>query len=353
LLFACFEAFHGFLDVAIAQIHAGVRMIEEWLTALLTCIDLGQMTSLSSPKPAIIEDEIVQIFARLDLESLSSGKNSSAQWKYYQRLFGQRSIDTMPTEFSDLTEARAYLELVGRRSIHWMPWIEVKEVSNLTLSFHHVENMEPCDELLQEKNDFLTEGMRWTQAFEPLWILSRQKEGETLFMGATILKLQGLVAYACKSSVACSREFVYVESTQNLREIVDLARVVIEFSRAQSLCSFSFDVHVIFSLAVVGLRFRHRALRREAIAMLLERPWREGVWDSWVVGKAMQWVADLEDEKLTEEEGSLVEYVPENQVARDVRMLHDVAGRKTTVSCLQPVKGLEVFLPRMLVIPWL
>lgn len=70
-------------------------MIEEWLTALDHCWDVNRMTFISSPRPGVIEDDLVQIFARLDLESLSSGQNSSAQWKHYQRFFGQYSMDAM------------------------------------------------------------------------------------------------------------------------------------------------------------------------------------------------------------------------------------------------------------------
>lgn len=80
LLFACFEAFHGFLDAAITQVHTEVSMIEEWLTALEWnhCWDVNKMTSITSLRPDVIEDNLVQIFARLDLEYLSLKQNSSA-----------------------------------------------------------------------------------------------------------------------------------------------------------------------------------------------------------------------------------------------------------------------------------
>ena len=157
LLFACFETFHGFLDAAIAQIHVGVRMIEEWLTTLDQRWDVNRMTSIASPRPNIVEDELIHIFSRLDLESLSSRKNSDPQWQHYQRFFGQYSMDTMPAKFEDLTEARKYLELADRRAMHWMPWIEVKREKNLTLCFTHAEAFEASEELASEKSVMLTE----------------------------------------------------------------------------------------------------------------------------------------------------------------------------------------------------
>lgn len=78
-------------------------------------------------------------------------------------------------------------------------------------------------------------------------------------MGATVLKLQGLAGHVCKSSVACSSDFLHETSTEQLNEIVNLSKILIDFTEAQSFCRFSLDVQVIFSLAVVDLRFRHRA----------------------------------------------------------------------------------------------
>lgn len=172
-----------------------------------------------------------------------------------------------------------------------------------------------------------------------------------------MLKIQGLVAHVCKSSVACSREFLYETSTHQLQQIIDMIKSLIKLSLKLPPCAFTFDVYAIFPLVVVGLRFRNRRLRREAISLLLESPWpwREGVWDSWVAGNATKWVADIEDEGLRDEERECdCEHVPEDCVVQNVLMEHDVGGRKTTVSCLQPVREMEgELIPRRVVIPWL
>ena len=159
--------------------------------------------------------------------------------------------------------------------------------------------------------------------------------------GSNSTETTWISGHICKSSVACSSDFLYQTSSEQLREIVNLSKVLIDSIEAQSSCRFSLDAHVIFPLAVVGLRFRHRALSGEAVALLLNRRWREGVWDSWVVGRTMEWIADMEDEGLTDEEHH--ECVPGKNAAREVQMQHDVAGRKTTVSCLQLVRGMILF----------
>jgi hypothetical protein len=34
----------------------------------------------------------------------------------------------------------------------------------------------------------------------------------------------------------------------------------------------------------------------DGVDLLLDRPWRAGIWDSWVMGKTIQRLADVEDE---------------------------------------------------------
>jgi hypothetical protein len=69
------------------------------------------------------------------------------------------------------------------------------------------------------------------------------------------------------------------------RDIIDFAKAFLEpvrSSAGQANPGFNFDMHVIVPLKSVGFVFRHRNLRRKVIDLLLDRPWREGLWDSWI-----------------------------------------------------------------------
>jgi hypothetical protein len=142
-------------------------------------------------------------------------------------------------------------------------------------------------------------------------------------------------------------------ATKEPREILSLAKEFLHSVRAKGEGpEFSFDMRVIVMLHTVGFVFRHRKLRREAIDILIDRPWREGLWDSWVTGLGMQFIADLEDEGLPSEDE--LEHIPEERVVADVKMTHDDVARRTTVSCVQPVLGIEgKFILRKKAIPWL
>ena len=89
---------------------------------------------------------------------------------------------------------------------------------------------------------------------------------------------------------------------------------------------------------MVGWVYRHRALRREAIELLLRSPRKEGVWDGIVLGKIMAWLAGIEEEGLDLGDDK-EEYVPEWAAARCIKMGFDTEKREAHVSCLQPVKG--------------
>jgi hypothetical protein len=111
-------------------------------------------------------------------------------------------------------------------------------------------------------------------------------------------------------------------------------------------------MQIIVPLMTVGWIYRHRALRREAIELLLRSPRKEGVWDGIVVGKIMGWLAGIEEEGLDDEAED--EYVPEWAAARCIKMNFDTVRREASVSCLQPVRGSLIGeeVRREVVIPW-
>jgi hypothetical protein len=355
LLFTCFETFNGCNDAAIAQVYAGVRIIDEWQRQYIQ--DTDEITSVSSPKPFVIEDELLHAFTRLELEAMTYRDFRAAKTRKANGKWGQMAIDQMPKEFTSLAEARAYLSVVVRRGMAFGAWIESKAKANgsWALYLHNQDLVKQYSETEQDTHRILAEYERWSQAFGSLWLLSRSEAGKSLFEGATALRLVFLMVVAWRKAVAKDGGAFCEQATQEPREIVTLARAFLNSARSghrASSSDFNFDMHIIVPLKSVGFVFRHRKLRRDAIDLLLDRPWREGLWDSWVVGKAMQWLADIEDEGLLGEDE--LDHIPKEHIVADVRFDHDDVGRTTTVSCLQPVWGMEgEFVSRHAVIPWL
>lgn len=113
-------------------------------------------------------------------------------------------------------------------------------------------------------------------------MFSRSEAGRYIFEGATVLRLIYLMVISWRKAVADRGGNYVATATQEPREILTLAEEFLHSvrSRGEEPGSFSFDMRVIVMLHSVGFVFRHRRMRREAIDLLLDTPWREGFWDS-------------------------------------------------------------------------
>jgi len=148
--------------------------------------------------------------------------------------------------------------------------------------------------------------------------------------------------------------------TTELEELVEIARLLLDQPPKSETgeTGFVFDMQIIVPLMTVGWIYRHRALRKEAIQLLLRSPRKEGVWDGIVVGKIMAWLSRIEEEGLRgdedENEKGEQDYVPEWAAARCIKMSFDTVKCEASVSCLQPVRGSLIGeeVRREVVIPW-
>jgi hypothetical protein len=96
----------------------------------------------------------------------------------------------------------------------------------------------------------------------------------------------------------------YYGQTEKLTELIQLCKELLwGYSSADS--GFCMESHVVMPLGKVAYTFRHRALRKEAIRLLLQHPRKEGLAEGLFIGKASQFLAEVEEEGLRDEE-----YVP-------------------------------------------
>lgn len=83
-------------------------------------------------------------------------------------------------------------------------------------------------------------------------------------------------------------------------------------------------------LYIAALKCRDPVVRREAIALLLGRSWREGVWDSILAGKISQWMMEIEVECIRADG-----FVPEWSRVRGAEVNFDLKERSARVKCLR------------------
>jgi hypothetical protein len=368
LLFYCFESFHGYHEMAISQVYTGLKMIRDWTTSFYRPDKDGKvMCRIGSENPYIVEDDILRAFGSLEIQVMSYADGRNANLHEHYRHCGQASIDEMPPVFYDMKEARALLELVIRRSMHWLrstmhlhnfsaasspsssPTADSEDADGPMSLFFDV------DPTFEEQSTTLREYGRWDKAFQPLLTHARSRAAcQETFLHASTLRLHWLSGYLSIASNNCRNSLVNNgRFTRELEELVDIARILLSEANRELEGGFVFDMQIIVPLMTVGWVYRHRALRREAVELLLRSPRKEGVWDGIVVGKIMTWLAGIEEDGLgfgDDEE----EYVPERAAARCIKMDFDSEKREAHVSCLQPVKGSLIGeeVRRETVIPW-
>jgi len=367
LLFYCFESFHGHQELAISQVYTGLRMIREWSTSLYKPDAEGKIDSkLGSENPYIIEDDILRAFGNLEIQVMSYADGRNAELHERYRHSGQATIDEMPAEFVDLKEARVLLELVIRRSMHWLRSTmhlqnfssgEGKARDDRSDSEGPGSLFFDVDPDFEEQKATLGEYEKWDSAFQPLLKKARINTGDAFLMANT-LRLHWLAGYMAIASNNCRTSLINSgKFTLELDELVGIARILVENQsetlKVEDEVGLAFDMQIIVPLMTVGWVYRHRGLRRQAIELLFQSPRKEGGWDGVVVGKIMAWLASVEEEgMLPGEEHD--EYVSERAAVRSIKMSFDTVKREAHASCLQPVKGSSSGeeIKREIIVPW-
>lgn len=312
LLFNCFESFHGYHECAIKQVKEGLREIGD-------CVDADA-------------ESLDELLKKLDEQAVQYSNTRNAEIHELYRKCGQESIDVMPRQFSTLAEARILLEIIIRRSVHWLA---------STVHLHDFsEALEPwslfdVNPSAKEKKKTLHEFERWRQAYGPLLEAEKKTGRGESFVLAMALRLHWLAGYLTVASNASDISLDSGRFVAELEELVSVSGILlVEAMKAEKPYNFAFDVQVIVPLTTVGWIYRHRALRRNVIALLRQSPRREGVWDGVVMGKVLAWLAREEEEGLVDSE-----YVPEHATARMIRMRFDAKSKVAHVSCFKPVQG--------------
>lgn len=190
LLFYCFESFHGYHELAISQVYSGLKLIRDWTTSFYKTDGYGRlMTRIGSEDPYIVEDDILRAFGSLEIQVMSYADGRNANLHEHYRHCGQASIDDMPTVFYEMKEARELLELVIRRSMHWLR--STMHLHNFSASASSSPSSSPTtdgedlegpmslffdvDPTYEEQSATLKEYERWDKAFQPLLTHARSR----------------------------------------------------------------------------------------------------------------------------------------------------------------------------------
>jgi hypothetical protein len=341
LLTVCFEAIYGTHKAARLHMDVGLKLIESIeqdqvlkRKGVLEREDTGQGDSkslvtfgISSPIPSEIEDELYQAFGLLKISSMSFKADPRGMpYHVLAKDSGATDMERMPSTFASVGAAKAYWDLIMRRLMHLMPTLFSAQLPSSGNSKQAPPTNNPrLIAAVKDQQKYLKELASWWTAFSPVLEKSRRNPDSKDFAGATILHLRWIVCHTALISVMTPVQTALDAKLPEFRKVVDLAKGLL--SHPAWTGKFTFESGIIPQLYVVATKCRDYAVRSEAVALLLSRTWREGVWDSSVAGNVAKAVVAIE------EEGREDGYLPEQKRVYRTAMEVDLHRRTGCVKC--------------------
>jgi hypothetical protein len=330
MVLICFESFHGDQTSAAKQIGIGFSLVEdEMITA-----------------NANLEEDLISSFAQLEIQALSFGRSRSKESHQKLAGLGQATIDSMPSEIRDFQQALYYFECVQSRLFHFMAAVSTVQ-SGGCLTLDNAIYI-PVDDL-PERDIYLQDMVRWRTACD-IYPKEAQFGSENDIFRAASIQLLYFTTYVAAVMVRDS-DHDYPETRKAMpmfRQMLVLAKTVLNHNgEDQKKSTFKIAMQIICPLYLVARRRPHRGLRREAIALLLLHPRREGLWNSMLAGKLGEWVMMLEEDNY---EG---DFIPEDMRCSGIMMLDcDMIVRRAHLVGKLPSKNGSDMIFKEEVITW-
>lgn len=332
-----------------AQTHAqsGFQLLEELKAG---GPDVDSLNGVSSSLSSDIEGELVEQFNRLELQFLAiyDARTPAEHWRLKNQ--GSLSMKNMPEIFTNLDTARKYLDLIMRRTYHFMGSALTKQAAVLSFVESGVQSgwrnpfIDPGrqesrapqklpDQLQVEQEIYAAENRRWALAFDSLLRSALNNTNYQTSHRAILLKLHSLTMTIRLAGNLSHTELVYDHYFTEFSEIVRLSKILLEGTGNNTPLvggAFSFDMGVILPLTTPAMRCRDRKLRREAICLLAERRiYREFQWPSDTSADVAQFLMEVE------EEGVETDYIPEQARARLTAIHSNVEKKTARVFCVR------------------
>jgi hypothetical protein len=277
--------------------------------------------------PGIIEDELISVFSRLELD-VSVWQAEHFKMHPDLQILAMQIIQTIPAHgFDNLRSARTSFDIVVQqvdwfvRSINDQLWaMSDKSVD----SRWGVESedcfMEPFPSINQVQcaNAFKKILRNWRTAFQPLIKKATSSRGiELLATKALSLRL------ACTSiALDCclGPELCYDDSVPEFQAALSLADDLCSATCSANQQTFVVSSILVRSLFFIATKCRIAHIRKRATVHLQSMSRREGIWDSRVASAFATAVMELE-------ENSNSSVVPEHKRLRAIRTSFDIHKR--------------------------
>ncbi|CZR56639.1 uncharacterized protein PAC_06528 [Phialocephala subalpina] len=313
LLIVCFEAVQGNYIQSLTHAIGGHSVLQNWLASKKHSGSIvSQKEGIVSPAEDVLESDLVQAFARMDLQVMKYSVDPRATDVHQKlRLEGSDAITGMPTTFINTGEARTYLELVERRAWHFIATKQV-EVFKKQRGEDKIDVipklLEDCDDISsgQAEEVFHSDEIaRWLSAIEPFYnsIVPNSRE----WKAATLLQIQAQTTKIMLNSVRPDESWAD-PFLPEFRWIAKAGKEIFDDNLIQNGHRFSFDGGIIKPLWMIGTYCRESTVRREAIALLRKVAVKELFWDGLLHASACEAQMLIEEEGM-DEDG----FIPEDE----------------------------------------
>jgi hypothetical protein len=305
-----------------------------------------ESTGISSPESTAIEDDIFLEVARLDLQHVIKWSVKELPRHSTRRLEGSGTIKVMPLRFSYLGEAKAFQELLLRRTHHLIGETYARiicsnqELRQLFTADGPGELVDPCTlpgMLLEERDSYLNDIRQWLRSFAPLLKKLIASSDPLTSSGAALLQLQMLDAEIVLAGAFFTNECDYDQFLPSFSEIVSLSSIVASRTNqlsADSPPTFYFIDSFERPLSNVAQFCRDKTIRHDALSILRSITHRDPTSYCARMVTRTSYLVNLE------EEGRLLDgTIPESAHWRLIYLLHHYkdAQLHLTVICARRI----------------
>ncbi|KAI9834415.1 MAG: hypothetical protein M1819_003026 [Sarea resinae] len=310
-LFICFEFLRRRIDDASAHLRSGVKILLEMLSrgrAAKADVDADtgtdtNMVVISTLKPSSVEEDLLDLFARLDIQSTMCGSKTLLGPLSVQNpdrvMIGSKSLlgpitvasptwveeDQIPESFTSLVEAQRYLAEhinCALRSFN----------TRMMLGLEEQDHVDPQRQL--ERDRQLSRFTGWLAAYNNfLQHSSRHLTSKELLL-ADFLRLKYLNLFVMLSH--CLDGGVQMTTDQHnleFKTMLSLAENIV--NSAENPRSFQMDMGPLACVFYTALKCRDPPTRHRAVELLLSKRRREGLFDSFVMGRFVAAVVKVEE----------------------------------------------------------
>ncbi|MCJ1280051.1 hypothetical protein MMC21_007876 [Puttea exsequens] len=266
----------------------GLRIFRDWQSETSKPSPPG--TASSSQNQQCVDGEIIQIFSRLNLQTLLF-PDTHLFPKDFIKQNVRITIEIVPGAFTSLKEARDCLD-------NCMGY-NLQASAAAYFSRQGSENDSDAGRLQDPTNKYLLP--QWSSAFDAFIEKTCSTLGPKDLQGAMLIEVQYYCAKILLSVGMPPRETAFDDFGALFEKIVSLATSVVYMSGTCEVSErtghFSFETGLIPPLYFTATRCRDPWIRREALSLLSSAPRQECVWNSEMLSQIAERVILIEEER--------------------------------------------------------